>query len=60
LLDATTQFLPVALAAEPKELASVAADGAGRIEIQLGQAKVCIHGAPDPATLALVLQGLRP
>jgi transposase len=60
LLDTTTQFLPVALAAGPKESDSVAADGAGKIEIQLGQARVCIHGAPDPATLALVLQGLRP
>ncbi|MDK6080398.1 IS66-like element accessory protein TnpA [Massilia varians] len=60
LLDTTTQFLPVALAAEPKESASVAVDGTGRIEIQLGQARICIHGAPDPATLALVLQGLRP
>jgi transposase len=60
LLDTTTQFLPVALAAEPKEPSGVGADSAGRIEIQLGQARVCIHGAPDPATLALVLQGLRP
>lgn len=60
LLDTATQFLPVALEAGPKDRASVEADGASRIEIQLGQAKVCIHGAPDPATLALVLQGLRP
>ena len=59
LLDTATQFLPVALEAGPKERACIEADG-GRIEIQLGQAKVCIHGAPDPATLALVLQGLRP
>lgn len=64
LLDTTTQFLPVALVAEPKEPpgVGVGADsgGEGSIEIQLGQAKVCIRGAPDPATLALVLQGLRP
>lgn len=59
MLDTTPQFLPVALAAGPKEQASVEADG-GRIEIELGQARLCIHGAPDPATLALVLQGLRP
>lgn len=60
LLDTTTQFLPVAVAAEPKEPPDVGAGGTGSIEIQLGQARVCIHGAPDPATLALVLQGLRP
>ena len=60
LLDTTTQILPVALATEPKEPPIVGAAGAGSIEIQLGQARVCIHGAPDPATLALVLQGLRP
>ena len=34
---------------------SAGVNGAGRIEIQLGQARVCIHGVPDPATLALVL-----
>jgi transposase len=62
LLDTATQFLPIALAAGPKEPPGVGADasGAGSIEIQLGQAKVCIRGAPDPSTLALVLQGLRP
>ena len=60
LLDTATQFLPVALEAGLKERVGVESDGASRIEIQLGQAKVCIHGAPDPATLALVLQGLRP
>jgi transposase len=60
VLDTATQFLPVALATEPKEPPSVGAACAGSIEIQLGQATVCIHGAPDPATLALVLQGLRP
>ena len=59
LLDKGTQFLPVALEAKPNERANVESDG-GRIEIQLGQAKVCIHGAPDPDTLALVLQRLRP
>jgi len=59
LLDTAAQFLPVTLAGESKEPAGVDASGTGRIEIQLGQAKVCIHGAPDPATLALVLQGLR-
>lgn len=52
LLDTTTQFLPVTLAAELKEPPGVDACGtAGRIEIQLGQARVCIHGAPDPGTL---------
>lgn len=54
----TTQFLPVALTAERKEPLRVG--GAGTIEIQFGQATVCIRGTPDPATLALVLQGLRP
>jgi len=54
----TTQFLPVALTAEREELLRVGS--AGTIEIQLGQATVCIRGTPDPATLALVLQGLRP
>jgi transposase len=60
LLDTTTQFLPVAVAAEPKAPPGVGAGGVGSIEIQLGQARVCIRGTPDPATLALVLQGLRP
>jgi transposase len=54
----TTQFLPVALTPERKE--PVLVGGGGSIEIQLGQATVCIRGTPDPATLALVLQGLRP
>jgi len=53
-----TQFLPVALTAERND--SLRAGVAGTIEIQLGQATVCIRGTPDPATLALVLQGLRP
>jgi len=59
LLDTTTQFLLVALAATPKEPSGVGADsgGEGSIEIQLGQAKVCIRGTPDPATLAPVLKG---
>ncbi|WP_322399866.1 IS66-like element accessory protein TnpA [Massilia luteola] len=60
LLDTTTQFLPVAVTTEPKEPPGFGAGGADSIEIQLGQARVCIRGAPDPATLALVLQGLRP
>lgn len=62
LLDKATPFLPVTLAAEPPERLGIGVGGgdAGIIEIQLGQAKVCIRGAPDPATLALVLQGLRP
>lgn len=62
LLGTATQFLPVALAAEPKPPIGGAgsAGGAGSIEIQLGQARICIRGVPDPATLALVLQGLHP
>jgi len=60
LLGTATQFLPVALAAEPKVAPSSGAGSAGSIEIELGQARVCIRGTPDPATLALVLQGLRP
>ena len=59
LLGAATQFLPVALAAEPKQPVG-GAGSAGSIEIQLGQATICIRGVPDPATLALVLQGLHP
>ena len=59
LLGAATQFLPVALTAEPKQPIG-GAGSAGSIEIQLGQATICIRGVPDPATLALVLQGLRP
>ena len=59
LLGTATQFLPVALAAEPKQPIG-GAGSAGSIEIQLGQATICIRGVPDPATLALVLQGLRP
>lgn len=59
LLGTATQFLPVALAAEPKQ--SIGGTGStGSIEIQLGQATIHIRGVPDPATLALVLQGLRP
>lgn len=60
LLGTATQFLPVALAAEPKQPIGVGAGSAGSIEIQLGQATIHIRGVPDPATLALVLQGLRP
>ena len=59
LLGTATQFLPVALAAEPKQPIG-GAGSAGSIEIQLGQATICIRGVPDPATLALVLQGLHP
>ena len=59
LLGTATQFLPVALAAEPKQPIG-GAGSAGSIEIQLGKATICIRGVPDPATLALVLQGLRP
>lgn len=59
LLGTTTQFLPVALTAEPKQPIG-GAGSAGSIEIQLGQATIRIHGVPDPATLALVLQGFRP
>jgi len=47
------------LTAEPKQPVG-GAGSAGSIEIQLGQATICIRGVPDPATLALVLQGLRP
>jgi transposase len=62
LLGTAAQFLPVALTTEPKRLPGVGAGTgtAGSIEIQLGQATVCIRGKPDPETLALVLQGLRP
>jgi transposase len=59
LLGTATQLLPVTLTAEPKASARTGIDGAGSIEIQLGQATVWIRGVPDPATLALVLQGLR-
>jgi transposase len=59
LLGTATQFLPVALAAEPKQPIG-GAGNVGSIEIQLGQATICIRGVPDPATLALVLQGLHP
>jgi transposase len=59
LLGTATQFLPVALTTEPKQPAG-GAGSAGSIEIRLGQATICIRGTPDPATLALVLQGLRP
>jgi transposase len=61
LLGTAPQFLPVTLTVEPKVPAGVGIGigQAGSIEIQLGQATVCIRGAPDPATLALVLQGLR-
>jgi transposase len=60
LLGTATQFLPVALRAESTVPAGVGICNAGSIEIQLGQATICIRGVPDPETLALVLQGLRP
>ena len=60
LLGKATQFLPVALAAESKIPAGAGTGDVGSIEIQLGQATIRIRGVPDPATLALVLQGLRP
>jgi hypothetical protein len=56
LLDTTTRLLPVAVTPAPS--ASCGIGSAGTIELHLGQARVCIHGVPDPATLALVLQGL--
>jgi transposase len=34
-------------------------DGTGVIEIRIGEAAVRIEGKPDPATLTLVLKGLR-
>jgi transposase len=34
LLDTTTQFLPMAVAAEPKEPPGIGTDGVGSIEIQ--------------------------
>ncbi|NNG25529.1 transposase [Massilia sp. ML15P13] len=33
--------------------------GSGLIEIRIGEAAVRIEGSPDPATLTLVLKGLR-
>jgi transposase len=60
LLGTAAQFLPMTLASESKGPSSAEAGGAGSIEIKLGQATICIRGVPDPATLALVLQGLRP
>ena len=60
LLGTAPQFLPVTLKVEPKVPAGVGIGQAGSIEIQLGQAMICIRGTPDAATLALVLQGLRP
>jgi transposase len=59
-LGTVTEFLPVALAVEPKESHSAGAGSAGSIEIQMGRARVCVRGTPNAATLALVLQGLRP
>jgi transposase len=60
LLGTATQFLPVALAAEPRVAFDIGAGNIASIEIELGQARVCIRGTPDPATLALILKGLRP
>jgi transposase len=60
LFEEATQLLPVALATATPGPPAIDTATESRIEILLGQAKVCIQGAPDPATLALVLQGLRP
>jgi transposase len=56
LLD-QAKLVPVTLTAAPchnKELAHT-----GVIEVRLGDVAVCIEGRPDPATLTLVLKGLR-
>jgi transposase len=60
LHEKATQLLPVTMASVPEGMGGIDKGGLGRIEIQSGEAKVRIHGAPDPATLALVLQGLHP
>lgn len=51
------ELMPVTLAQAPPF--SKGLDSAGVIEIRIGEAAVRIEGKPDPATLTLVLKGLR-
>lgn len=51
------ELMPVTLAQTSP--ISKALDGIGVIEIHIGEAAVRIEGSPDPATLTLVLKGLR-
>lgn len=55
LLD-QAELVPVTLA-QTSPLKGL--DGTGVIEIRIGEAAVRIEGKPDPATLTLVLKGLR-
>ena len=56
LLD-QANLVPVTLA--PTSPISKGLAGSGVIEIRIGEAAVRIEGSPDPATLTLVLKGLR-
>jgi hypothetical protein len=49
--------MPVTLAQTPP--ISKGLDSTGVIEVRIGEAAVRIEGSPDPATLMLVLKGLR-
>ena len=65
LLGAAPAFLPVALVAPPKQIASEAvpprvAAAEGSIEIRIADAIVHVHGAVDAKVLRTVLQSLRP
>jgi transposase len=53
------RLVPVTLTSNPDEACGQVADAGGTINIELGDIRVCIKGRPDPATLSLVLQGLR-
>jgi transposase len=55
----TVRLMPVTLAPNPGEPCVQVADAGGTINIELGDITVCIKGRPDPATLSLVLKGLR-
>lgn len=56
LLD-QADLVPVTLAQTPPLSKGLA--GSGMIEIRIGEAAIRIEGSPDPATLTLVLKGLR-
>ena len=51
------ELMPVTLAQTPP--ISKGLDSTGVIEVRIGEAAVRIEGIPDPATLMLVLKGLR-
>jgi transposase len=58
LFDEQAALMPVTLVSA-HEPVPIQGNYSGEIEVTLGEVKIAIRGTPDPATLQLVLQGLR-